>query len=256
MGEACVPEPSGSSSDSSACVRYPAYRRAYARRPRRVKRRWPLDPGREQRVGPILSSLLHMRRQLDIFGDERDSPIPAGGRLPDGFRYQTDLIPSDAESALLEHIRPLPFRDFEFHGYTGKRRVVSFGWHYDFGARSLRKADDMPDFLIELRAAAAQFAGMHPEALQHVLVTEYGPGAAIGWHRDKAVFGEVVGISLLSPCTFRLRRKSGDSWERVNLIAEPRSAYLLSGAARREWEHSIPAVDALRYSVTYRNLRE
>jgi alkylated DNA repair dioxygenase AlkB len=153
-------------------------------------------------------------------------------------------------------VRELPFRDFEFHGYTGRRRVVSFGWHYDFGARLLRKADDLPDFLLALRPAAAAFAGLEPAALQHVLVTEYGPGAAIGWHRDKAVFGEVVGISLLAACTFRLRRAVGERWERASLVAEPRSAYLLSGAARTEWEHSIPPVDALRYSITFRNLRE
>ena len=90
-----------------------------------------------------------------------------------------------------------------------------------------------------------------------MLVTEYGPGAGIGWHRDKAVFGETVGVSLLSPCVLRLRRKVGErKWERGNLTAEPRSAYLLSGPARSEWEHSIPPVDALRYSITFRNLRE
>jgi alkylated DNA repair dioxygenase AlkB len=176
--------------------------------------------------------------------------------LPDGFRYSPDVVAPADEATLLGHIRELPFRDFEFHGYTGKRRVVSFGWHYDFNERVLREADDIPVFLLNLREIAARFAGMDATRLQHVLVTEYGAGAGIGWHRDKSVFGEVVGISLLTPCTFRLRRKLGDGWERRSVIAEPRSAYLLSGAARTEWEHSIPAVDALRYSVTYRNLRE
>lgn len=90
-----------------------------------------------------------------------------------------------------------------------------------------------------------------------MLVTEYSPSAGIGWHRDKSVFGETVGVLLLSPCVLRLRRKVGDKrWERANVEAEPRSAYLLTGPARREWEHSIPAVDALRYSITFRNLRE
>jgi len=56
---------------------------------------------------------------------------------------------------VLDAVRPLPFRDFEFHGYTGKRRVVSFGWQYDFEARRLRKADDMPAFLVALRETAA-----------------------------------------------------------------------------------------------------
>jgi alkylated DNA repair dioxygenase AlkB len=97
---------------------------------------------------------------------------------------------------------------------------------------------------------------MEARQLQHALVTEYGAGAGIGWHRDKAVFGEVVGISLLTPCVFRLRRPSGTAWDRVALTAEPRSAYLLSGPSRTEWEHSIPPVSALRYSITFRNLRE
>jgi alkylated DNA repair dioxygenase AlkB len=91
---------------------------------------------------------------------------------------------------------------------------------------------------------------------QHVMVTEYSPGAGIGWHRDKAVFGQVVGVSLLSTCVLRLRRAVGvKKWERVNVSAAPRSAYFLSGRARSEWEHSIPQVNALRYSITFRNLR-
>jgi alkylated DNA repair dioxygenase AlkB len=188
------------------------------------------------------------RNQIDLFG----TPEPA---WPKGFRYEAEVIDAPTEAAVLEQVRALPFREFEFQGYTAKRRVISFGWQYDFDARQLRKADDMPEFLRELREHAARFARMPAPALQHVLVMEYGPGAAIGWHRDKEVFGQVVGISLLSACTFRLRRAAGTGWERVSLTAEPRSAYLLSGEAREEWEHSIPGVEALRYSVTYRNLR-
>jgi len=197
-----------------------------------------------------------MASQLDIFGGAGGARKTAAG-LPEGFRYQPELIGPADEQSLLARLRGLPFRDFEFHGYTGSRRVVSFGWHYDFSGRQLLKADDIPDFLLTPRRAAAAFAGMEPEELQHVLVTEYGPGAGIGWHRDKAVFGETVGLSLLSPCVLRLRRKVGErKWERANVEAGPRSAYLLSGPARTVWEHSIPPVNALRYSITFRNLRE
>ena len=192
-----------------------------------------------------------MSDQLALFDSQ--SPQPT---LPDGFRYAPDVVAPDDETALLAHVRELPFRDFEFHGYTGKRRVVSFGWQYDFNAETLRTTNDMPEFLLALRDVAARFAGMEPSRLQQVLVTEYSAGAGIGWHRDKAVFGEVIGISLLAPCVFRLRRAVGTRWERASIVAEPRSAYLLSGASRTEWEHSIPAVASLRYSITFRNLRQ
>ena len=89
---------------------------------------------------------------------------------------------------------------------------------------------------------AAALAGVTPETLEQVSVTEYPPGAAIGWHRDRAVFGDVLGVSLGSPCLFRLRRKAGASWQRASLRLEPRSAYLLRGPARTEWEHSIPPI--------------
>jgi alkylated DNA repair dioxygenase AlkB len=195
--------------------------------------------------------------QPGLFGTHDDDTIAAAAppRLPDGFRYRRDLISPDEEQELLRHLQTLPFKAFQFHGFLGKRRVVSFGWRYDFNDRKLQKADDIPPFLLPLRQRAAEFAGLGPTSLQHVLVTEYSPGTAIGWHKDKAVFAEVVGISLLSPCRFRLRRKNGAKWERVALTAEPRSAYLLSGPARTEWEHSIPAVEGLRYSITFRNFR-
>jgi alkylated DNA repair dioxygenase AlkB len=184
------------------------------------------------------------------------SLLDPGPTLPEGFRYQPDIIDPPGEQALLEHIHRLPLKEFEFQGFVGKRRTISFGWRYDFNERTLRSADPVPPFLLPLREAAAEFAGLTPEQLQQALVIEYDAGASIGWHRDKAVFGDVVGISLNSPCRFRFRRKAGAGWERASLTAEPRSAYLLRGPSRTEWEHSIPAVDALRYSITFRNLRQ
>lgn len=186
-----------------------------------------------------------MPKQLNLFG--------AGPSLPAGFKYQPDLLTPDEELAVLEHVKVLPFKEFVFHGYVGNTRVVSYGWQYDFNKELLRETEDIPPFLLDVREVAARFAEMAPTQLQHVLVTEYSAGAGIGWHRDKAVFGEVVGISLLSACVFRLRRKVGSTWERASITAEPRSAYLLSGPARSEWEHSISAVGTLRYSITFRN---
>src|SRR5688572_25425095 len=134
----------------------------------------------------------------------------AAPQLPPGFKYEPNLISRSDEETLLQNIQALPFKEFEFHGFVGKRRTVSYGWSYDFKTEKLRVADDMPDFLLELREGAARFADIDAQNLQQVLVTEYQAGAGIGWHKDKAVFGDVIGISLLSACNFRLRRKDGN----------------------------------------------
>ena len=174
---------------------------------------------------------------------------------PEGFHYQADVLPPHEEQELVEQIRELPLKEFEFHGYVGKRRTISYGWHYDFSQERLQPTDEIPASLRRAREHAAVFAGLAAEDLPHALITEYSPGTTIGWHRDKGVFEDVVGISLLSPCIFRLRRKAGAAWERYSLTVEPRSAYLLRGTVRTEWEHSIPAVEELRYSITFRSLR-
>lgn len=189
-----------------------------------------------------------MNKQLNFLAE---APV-----LPEGFRYEKDFITVQEERELADRLVGLPFKEFEFQGYLGKRRVVSFGWQYVFDGSGLRKADDMPDFLLALRDRAAAYAELAPQDLQHVLLTEYAGGAGIGWHKDRSVFGDTIGISLLAPCRFRFRRKSGLKWERASIVAEPRSLYLLRGASRTDWEHSIPGVEGLRYSITFRNFRE
>ena len=133
---------------------------------------------------------------------------------------------------------------------------MSFGFRYDFNGGGLTEAEPIPPFLLPARERAAAFVGLTPDRLQYVLITEYRPGAAIGWHRDRANFGDVIGVSLVSPCTFRMRRRRGTGWERAAMRLDRRSVYLMRGPSRDEWEHSISAVDALRYSITFRSMRE
>jgi alkylated DNA repair dioxygenase AlkB len=176
--------------------------------------------------------------------------------LPEGFRYCSDAVSAEYESRLLGAIAGLPFKEFEFHGFAGKRRVVSFGWRYDFNEHKALPADPIPPFLAQAWEEVKAATGFVFHDLEQVLVTEYAPGAPIGWHKDRPVFGDIMGLSLASSCSFRLRKSLGNGkWERMKLQLEARSAYLLSGPARQEWEHSIPPVDALRYSLTFRNLR-
>lgn len=206
-------------------------------------------PGKDSQASKARSLALGAGRstQLDLLGR---GPIPV-----EGFRYRRELVSPAQETELVRRLAELDFRNFEFHGYFGRRRVVSFGVRYDFGDSKVHAAPEIPSFLQPLRRCAAGLADIDPAALQHALVTEYRPGAAIGWHRDRPVFEDVIGVSLLSPCRFRLRRRSGASWQRHSITLEPRSAYLLRGAVREQWEHSIPPADSLRYSVTFRSLR-
>jgi len=182
----------------------------------------------------------------DLFG------TPAPG--PEGFAYAPELFGRAEERDFAARLESLPFKPFAFHGYLGNRRIVSFGYRYDYAGGTLRPSDPMPDFLVPLKEIAAGFSGIAAEKLQQALVTEYAPGAGIGWHRDKGVFADVVGFSFGASCLLRFRRKEEARWRRFSMTVKPRSAYLLRRAARHDWEHSIPPVDLLRYSVTFRSL--
>ncbi|MBO9558004.1 MAG: alpha-ketoglutarate-dependent dioxygenase AlkB [Caulobacter sp.] len=186
-------------------------------------------------------------RQPGLF----DEPAPG----PPGFLYRTNAITPSEEVALVEAVGRLDLRAFEMRGYAAKRRVAYFGRRYDDTARGLTDGPPIPDFLQALRRKAADLAGLEPDTLVHALINEYPPGAPIGWHRDRPYFGQVIGFSLLSSCLMRFRRAREDGgWERRSLTLEPRSAYWLAGEARSVWEHSIPPVEALRYSITFRTL--
>jgi len=173
---------------------------------------------------------------------------------PRGFRYQEQTISEEVEASLAAELGQLALRPFEFHGYGGNRRVVNFGLKYDFSRRSVQRAEDMPSFLDDLLNRAASFAGCEKDAFRQVGVNEYRAGAGIGWHKDKPEFGIIVGVSLLAPSTMRFRRRHNKEWIRISHTLKPRSIYILSGEARKDWEHSIPPLDALRYSITFRTL--
>lgn len=190
----------------------------------------------------------HVHDQLSFL---ETAPAP----LPSGFQYREDLITPAEERALVAHIQPLDLKPFEFRGYLGKRRVVHFGRRYDFNGGGLGMAPPLPDWLRPLRARAAIFAGLESDALEHALIAEYAPGAPIGWHRDRPDFDQVVGVSLVSPAVLRLRRRRPGGFDRASVALAPRSAYVLREEVRSLWEHSIPPVETLRYSITFRTLK-
>ncbi len=185
-----------------------------------------------------------------------------GGRMrgiqehPEGLRYEPELLTSTEEAGLAAAVGGYPFEEVRMRGQTALRTVRHFGFTYGYESWRLAPGAELPAELAALRTRCAAFAGVEPAALAQALVTRYPPGATIGWHRDAPVFGPtVVGVSLLAPCRMRFQRGAGSERKVFELALAPRSAYVLTGPSRWAWQHSIPPVPGLRYSVTFRTLR-
>ncbi len=185
--------------------------------------------------------------------------------LPPGFVYRPDFISESEERDLLAEFSSREFSQVEMRGVVARRRTVHYGITYRYEGRSADPGEPMPDFLLDTRARVADWLGIPPAALAEALLTEYRAGSPIGWHRDAPMFGDVAGISLASASRMKFRpyvsprelggpgRAPRRTTHEIELA--PRSAYLMTGVARREYEHSIPPVTALRYSITFRTIR-
>ena len=185
--------------------------------------------------------------------------------VPDGFEYRDDFISQAEERSMLDVIEPLPFAHVVMRGVVAKRRTAHFGWTYGYYSRRTGAGPPLPSFLVPVRAQFAEWAGIDAELFVEALVTEYPPVATIGWHRDAPMFGDVVaGLSLGAACRLKFRPyiphsaihdAKGPRRTTHEIELAPRSGYVMAGAARRQFEHSIPAVSSPRYSITFRTLR-
>jgi alkylated DNA repair dioxygenase AlkB len=191
----------------------------------------------------------------DVGLTEQLALFPQATGLPEGLQYVAEFISPEFERELIGRVSALPLQPFQFGAFEGKRRVASFGFRYDYTLQRLQPADPIPPWLLPLIEKVEAHGGPSTQIAQ-VLCTEYDVGVGIGWHRDKPHFDRIFGLSLGSPCKFRFRRAVGEKWQRHTLEAAPRSLYMMSGESRRVWEHSIPAVAAPRYSITFRTMAE
>lgn len=174
---------------------------------------------------------------------------------PRGLVYQEAFLAPEEERRLVAEINRLSLQPFRMRGVTSKREVIHFGWDYLYDAWKISPAPPIPDFLLPVRLRAEAMVGVPPGALEEVLITRYPAGAGINWHRDAPMFGSpVIGVSLLSACLMKFRRRRGAGFERFSLPLAPRSLYCLGGEARTQWQHSIPAAAEQRYSITFRRV--
>jgi alkylated DNA repair dioxygenase AlkB len=187
-------------------------------------------------------------RQAELFG----AAAPA---LPEGFVYRPDFITPEQEQALLAHIAALELEPAKYKEYTARRRVAYFGHDYDFSANRLGEAPPLPSFLEPLREKLSAWIDVAPQAFVTALVAEYRAGTPLGWHRDAPDYERVAGVSLGGWARMRFRRYPPGEDKPLVLELAPRSAYQMQGAARWQWQHSIPATKELRYSITFRTLR-
>jgi alkylated DNA repair dioxygenase AlkB len=178
-------------------------------------------------------------------------------QLPNGFIYRPDFITPEEEAGLLEVIEHLPLEHADgYEEKKAKRRIIGFGWSYDFEKNRLVPGSSLPKFLSGVQRKIAKWIDIPQKNVAQALITEYTPGTPLGWHRDNEKFELVIGISLAGWCRMRLRplKYIGDAKKVVSLELEPRSAYIMRGDARWKWQHSVAATRALRYSITFRTL--
>jgi alkylated DNA repair dioxygenase AlkB len=187
-----------------------------------------------------------------------ESLFPQDPIFPKGFSYIPNFLSVNEEAILVDQISKISLHTFIFQGYEAKRKVASFGYDYSFEKRILTKGQTIPEeFQWLIDKVNVRLTGTDDFA--ELLVTEYPPGAVINWHRDAPPFDIIVGISLLTDCTFRFRPHDKALQTRKAILSVPlqrRSLYVIQGDARSNWQHSILPVTRLRYSITLRTLRK
>ncbi len=182
---------------------------------------------------------------------------PISSPQPEGFQYLPDFLSPTEEHEVLQRIEGLEFEAVRMHGIVAKRRVLHFGWLYGYESWQLTTGPPVPEWLMPWRERVACLIAVPPMELEQVLISQYPPGSGIGWHRDAPMFGPTVaGVSLLASCRFRFQRTRGEIRDVSECLLEPRSAYLLSGPSRSAWHHCIPPTKSLRYSITFRTLKD
>ena len=188
-------------------------------------------------------------------GAPAPQPDLFGPALLPGLTYADEIIGAAEEAEAIRQIEAAGLTPFQFQQWEGKRLTRSFGWTYDFQTGRFARGEAIPAWIVPFRTRAAEFARLDADALEQVLLIDYGVGAGIGWHRDRPVFEHVIGLSLGAPATMRFRRRRAGGFDRASADLAPRSIYHMQGEVRNDWEHSIAPMPGRRWSITFRSLK-
>jgi len=170
--------------------------------------------------------------QADLFGDAleaREAVIP-------GLQYCSSYIDTLEQSHLLAIIDQQPWLT------DMKRRVLHYGYKYDYKSRMITPdfhLGPLPEWLMPL-AQHLHHEGLFSDVPDQAIINEYQPGQGISAHIDCVpCFGnEVASLSLGSSCVMELIHSS---YGKQSKVLERGSLIVLSGPARYEWQHCIPA---------------
>src|SRR5207249_2131430 len=90
--------------------------------------------------------------QLALFPDQS-----AG---PKGLCYTSEFISRATERELISRISELPLQPFQFGAFEGNRRVVSFGFRYDYSVQRILEAEPIPDWLAQVARSVESFGDL------------------------------------------------------------------------------------------------
>ena len=206
-----------------------------------------------------------MSEQLALI--DAETPI-----APMGLEYYPDFLAASEEDRLLAHA---PIDSPEWLTDLS-RRVMHFGYKYDYTSRSLDESariEPLPEWLAQLsdmvRDAASEEAKrlLDPQQpFEQAIINEYEPKQGIAPHIDRDCFGRVVAtVSLGSAVDMDFYCDS--TGKKYTQRLEPRSLVLLYGDARSKWQHGIAKRKSdkqngqrierkRRVSITFRTIAE
>jgi alkylated DNA repair dioxygenase AlkB len=172
-----------------------------------------------------------MLLQTSLFEEKFKSPIDKIS----GLTYIPEFITAEQEVELTHIIDQQPWlADL-------KRRVQHYGYKYDYTARRVDESmrlGAIPDWLMDY-CQKLHLVSYFLKLPDQVIINEYEAGQGIASHVDCVpCFEEIIGsISLGSPVVMDFTHSKTN--EKIPILLEPRSLFLLSGDARYVWKHGI-----------------